>query len=358
MRRVAVLCGFGALPVAAAVYLLLAPVKIEPGAWTPPPAPPLEGPYAVNSVLSAIERVGDHDGPAPEDVVNDAAGNLYAGCEDGRILRWSKDFSTVKEFVNTGGRPLGLQFDRYGNLIVADAVKGLLLVNPEGAITVLSTECDGRPFRFVDDLAVTRELVVYFTDASSKFSFREYVEDLMEHQPNGRLLSYSMVTRKTKLELDGLYFANGVALSPEEDFVLVSETGKYRVLRYWIKGDRAGETEVFIDNLPGFPDNIAPGSGGRYWLALATPRDAFLDGLLPLPGLRKVLARLPRFLQPGPKRYSFVLGLDGTGKVLHNLQDPAGPYAPITSAHEYDGKLYFGSILEPAVGRIAVPAAN
>lgn len=36
--------------------------------------------------------------------------------------------------------------------------------------------------------------------------------------------------------LKDLYFANGVALSKDESFVLVAETFQYRISRYWLKG--------------------------------------------------------------------------------------------------------------------------
>jgi len=74
--------------------------------------------------------------------------------------------------------------------------------------------------------------------------------------------------------------------------------------------------------------------------------------LLPHPFLRKVVARLPKFLQPAPKRYSFVLGLDLSGVVTENLQDGSPEcYAEIANAVEREGSLYFGSIGESAVGR-------
>ena len=53
--------------------------------------------------------------------------------------------------------------------------------------------------------------------------------------------------------------ANGIVVEPGGESLLVAETGAYRIQRYWLKGDRAGQTEVFAENLPGFPDNIASG---------------------------------------------------------------------------------------------------
>jgi hypothetical protein len=152
--------------------------------------------------------------------------------------------------------------------------------------------------------------------------------------------------------LRNLSFANGVAVSSDQSFVLVVETGAYSVHRVWLRGPKQGQSEIFIDNLPGFPDGISSNGKDKFWLALVTPRDPLLDKLLPHPFLRKVIARLPKFLQPAPKRYSFVLGLDLNGHVIENLQNgSADCYAEIANAVERNGTLYFGSIGESTIGR-------
>ena len=143
----------------------------------------------------------------------------------------------------------------------------------------------------------------------------------MEHRGNGRFLAYDPKTKTTRTLLRDLSFANGVAVSPDQSFALVVETAKYRVHRVWLSGPKAGQSDIFIDNLPGFPDGITSNGKGKFWLALVTPRDETLDKLLPQPFLRKVVMRLPKFLQPAPKRYSFVLGLDLNGQVTDNLQN-------------------------------------
>lgn len=292
----------------------------------------------------------------PEDVAVDAQARIYGGMRDGRILRFQPDGSEPEVFTHTGGRPLGLHFDAAGNLVVADAYKGLLSISPEGSITVLSTEEGGVLFRLTDDVDIAADGTIYFSDASYKFSVAEFMLDVMEHGANGRLLAYDPTTKTTRRLLDNLYFANGVAVSPDQSFVLVAESTKYRVKRYWLTGPRAGESDVFIDNLPGVPDGISSNGKDAFWLAIVTPRDPLLDALLPRAFLRKILLRLP-WLQPDLlKRYGFVLGLDMDGRVVHNLQDPSGKsYAVITSVQEHGGMLYLGSIAEDAVGRIPVP---
>ena len=156
--------------------------------------------------------------------------------------------------------------------------------------------------------------------------------------------------------LDDLYFANGVAVSPDGAFVLVNETARFRVRRYWLAGPRHGESEVIIDNLPGFPDGISSNGAGVYWLALVSPRNPLLNNLGLHPFVRKMIVQLQEAMQPAPERHAFVLGLDASGNVVHNLQsDAADAYAPITSANEFNGVLYLGSIERRAVARVRAP---
>ena len=343
------------LIVAIIVYLLLMPVPISPAAWTPPQAPAMTGPYQQNSRLSGVERLSLGTGFAPEDVAIDSEHRIYAGIDDGRIMRLQADGTRPEVFADTHGRPLGLVFDHAGNLIVADAIKGLLSISADRAIHVLTTQAEGVPFGCTNDLDVAADGTIYFTDASRKFPMSAFKADLLEHQPNGRLLAYDPQTGATRLVLDGLHFANGVAVSPDQSFVLAVDTAEYRVNRIWLKGPKQGQSEVFIDNLPGFPDGISSNGKDKFWLALVTPRDATLDKLLPHPFLRKVVMRLPKMLQPAPKRYSFVLGLDLNGRVVENLQDgSSGCYAQVANAVENGPYLYFGSIGESAVGRFAL----
>jgi sugar lactone lactonase YvrE len=341
------------------LYLLMWPVPIAPVAWTPPETPPLSGVYEPNTRLDAVERIGQGVGHKPEAVAIDDAGRIYGGLDDGRIMRLRADGSQPEIFAQTGGRPLGMKFDRAGNLILTDALKGLLSIGPDGSLAVLSTEAQGVPFRCPNDLDIADDGTIYFTDASAKFPLSVFRYNFLEHNADGRFLAYDPARKETRVILDHLHFANGVALSPDQSFVLVDETGEYRVLRVWLAGERKGQSEIFIDNLPGFPDNITSNRKDGFWLALVTPRNHLLDRLMPRPFMRKMVLRLPEALQPAPERYGFVLKLDTSGRVVQNLQDPKGLYfAQISSALEHEGKLYLGSIGEDAIGRLPLPATS
>ena len=261
-------------------------------------------------------------------------------------------------FSNTKGRPLGMAFDLEENLVVADAIKGLLLIDAVGTVNTLSiqSDSDNIPFRFVDDLDIASDGKIYFSDASYKYGYGDDRMEIFEHSPNGRLLVYDPATAKTTTLLKNLYFANGVALSGDESFVLVNETNMYRIQKYWLKGEKAGTSEIFIENLPGFPDNVSSNKEGIFWVALFNPRNDFVEMSSDKPFLRKMVLRLPESLQPQPIKHSYVLGIDEDGNVVHNLQylsDDA--YSPITSVKQYGNDLYFGSLTHAGWGKIEAP---
>jgi len=344
-----------AVVVALLLLFILWPAKIDPIAYTPPEGPGFEGVYATNDELLGAETIPLQVSRGPEDVAVDGEGRIYGGLHDGQIIRILHDGTQEVFATIEGGRPLGLHFDAAGNLIVADAWKGLLSFGKDGKMTVLSTEEGGVPFAFADDLDIASDGKIYFSDASHTYSQPDYRLDLLEARGNGRLLVFDPETGETTKLLGDLYFANGIALSQNEDFVLVNETGRYRVTRYWLKGDKAGTSDIFIDNLPGFPDGISANRKGTFWLAIPSPRNPMMDNLHPKPWAKALVSKLPTFMQPSAIHMGMVIALDEEGKVIRTLQDPAGSNVyMITSAEQVGDMLYLGSLEAPQVARIRV----
>lgn len=336
-------------------YLTLWPVPIDPVGWVPPPVPEQRGPLAPNEALRAAERLAVELVEGPEDVAVAEDGRMYVGTHDGRIMVVAPDGASATTLVQTGGRPLGLDWDPAGNLIVADADKGLLRVTRNGELTVLSTKSDGVPFRFTDDVDVASDGRIYFSDASDEFGYGQHLEDILEGRPHGRLLRYDPATEATQTLMDGLYFANGVAVAADDSYVLVNETGRFRVQRYQLTGERAGTAEVFVDNLPGYPDGISTSPRGTHWIAMFAPRNPAADRLAPSPFLTKLVYRLPAFLLPKPARYGLAVEVDPEGTILRSLHDPDGrTVTTVTSAEEVDGALYLGTLHEHGLARLTL----
>jgi sugar lactone lactonase YvrE len=362
-RRRAALAVLGVAAAALVAYLALWPVPIAPVAWDAPP-PPQDPAFGPNDGFRGLERLGAGVAPGAEAIAIDAAGRPYTGTRDGRILRLDPATRAFAEVASTGGRPLGLAFDRAGNLYVCDGERGLLrLAAPDGAhpeLTPLVASHGGVPFRLTDDVDVGPDGTVYFTDASSRFGVRQTREAILEHGGDGRFLAYHPDTGETELLLSGLEFANGVAVSGDGSYVLVNETGAYRIVRYWLSGPRRGTAEPFVANLPGLPDNVTWSPSRRaFWVALFSPRVPALEALARHPFLRKVVWRVPRALQPEPLPQAFAVAVGEDGKIVEVLRDASkGAFAPVTSVREREGALWIGSLEGDGIGRLAAPPAR
>jgi sugar lactone lactonase YvrE len=234
----------------------------------------------------------------------------------------------------------------------------LLKVTLQGEVSVLAVESEGLPFKFVDDVAVSTDgRYAYFSDASSKFDLNHYVLDVLEHAGNGRLLRYDFKTGETKTLLGSLQFSNGVTMAKSGDYVLVTETADYKITRYWLQGEKAGQSDTFAEGLPGFPDNIRTDSDGNYWVAIPSLRDPLLDSLADKPGIRKAMAKLLNHVQFPIKPYAMAVAFSPEGSVIANLQaEKAGGYFYyVTQVTPFNGKLYLGSVHINGVATISNP---
>jgi len=340
-------------------YLLLWPVPVSPVAWQAPINSGYQNLFEANDALSKLELLpAEVDGP--EDIAIDKAGRLYISTFSGDIMRYTPDSQQLETWVQTGGRPLGIEFDARDQLIVADAYRGLLSYSENGQLTVLTAQANEKVLRYVNDVDIADNGIIYFSDSSTKFgaeesggTYQASLLDILEHGAHGRLLSYNPATKQTRVEVSGLNFANGVALSFDQQSVLVNETGSYRIQRYILEGERAGQLEMVIENLPGFPDNLSRGLDGKYWLGLVSPRSPALDLLSDYPTMRKVVRRLPEFIRPKARRYAHVVAFDDQGDVVKNLQHAEGDYAFTTGVTETKEYLYISSLKEQKIARLA-----
>ena len=347
--------GFSAIVGLIAILISVAFVRspINPEVWEPPKNPGFTGGFAPNSDLASMVLL-PVPGHGPEDVSCTADGSMITGLEDGRIIRMTLDGS-FEILGDTGGRPVGLQAMPDGSVIIADALKGLLRLQPDGSLQVLANEFEGRQILFADDLDISSDGVVWFSDASQRFSIDGFMLDLLEASRTGRLMSYNLATGELKSHLEGLFFANGVALGPDETYVLVNETVTGRVHRLWLKGERAGDSEIFIDQIPAMVDNISFNGEGTFWVASPNPRDA-LDAFADKPLLRRLVGGLPAWVSGSlEEHFSMVSAFDLEGNLIKSYGDADARLNQITSVNECDGKLIMGSLISNSIGILELP---
>lgn len=315
----------------------------------------------------------------PESIAFDPQGRgPYTGIADGRIVFW--DGQSWSDFAYTSanrseicdpkpsplsylknehicGRPLGLRFDqKTGDLYIADAYFGLLKVGQEGGLaTLLTNEAEGVPFNFTNDLDIDEEGNIYFTDSSTNFQRRNFMQLVFTAEPSGRLLKFNPVTKETTVLLRDLQFPNGVSLSKDGSFLVFSECSVGRLTRFWMKGEKAGTSEVFVI-LPGFPDNIRRNENGEFWVAIHCRRSIYSHFMSLWPRLRKFLLKLPikakyhYMLQVGGRLHGLIMKYSPDGELLQVLEDSEGKVVrAVSEVEEKDGKLWIGSVLMPFI---------
>ena len=289
-----------------------------------------------------------------EDVVVAPDGTVHTGTEDGAIWALDPTTGSTRRVADTGGRPLGLELLPDGDLVVCDARRGLLRVTvTTGEVEVLVDRVEGRPMAFCNNAAVAGDGTIWFSDSSLHYGVERWKDDFVQDTHSGRLLRRDPDGTVTVV-LDGLRFANGVALAADESYVAVAECRGRTVVRLWLSGERAGERDHLVTDLPGYPDNISRGSDGLVWVAVASPVDGLVERLGSAPMvLRKAVTRIPDSLQPKPAQTIRVQAYDDEGRLVHDLdleRPERGPgYHMVTGVREHDGRVWMGSLHEPSV---------
>ena len=327
----------------------------------------MPGEIAPKLVGAELIASGEIDGP--EDVILDANDDLYCGTRDGRLVRIAApDYTHVETFAQIGGRPLGLALDREGRIVVCVAGMGLVRVNREREVELLTDQTrrslftiqDDTTIRMADDVDIAPDGVIYFSDATKRYDIENWGLDLLEGRPNGRLLSYDPKTRRTRTVCDNLIFPNGVCLTHDGKRIVVASTWTSSLLIFDLNNPAAGP-RTFVQGLPGYPDNVNRASDGGYWVALAGMRNPVMDLAMRYPGLRR---RMTRAVAPtnwlfGNLNIGGVLKIDGAGNIVDAYWDnPSGPLYMITSMREHKGALYLGGVTNNKIGRVRLPGAD
>jgi sugar lactone lactonase YvrE len=346
-----VIAATAALLILALLYLLLWPVPVDPVAWDAPLDNGRVDPFGPDKRLGRAQAIDLDNHYGPEDVTSGHDGRLYVTTVGGLILQIDS-YGNVKIFADVGGRPLGIETDADGSMIVANPYIGLQRISVDGSVETLLSDVGGRALLYADDLAIANDGTVYFSEASTKFGARQYggtyqaaLLDIMEHGGHGQIIEFKPTTDAARVIIDDLDFANGVAISDDQQFLLIAETGSYRILKHWLQGPNAGLTEVLIDNLPAMPDNINNGRNGRFWIGMVAPRVKQLDELSDKPFVRKVVQRLPEAFRPEAEPYSHVIAINADGEVLANLQDPEARFPTLTGVLETKDVLYLTTLV-------------
>jgi len=196
----------------------------------------------------------------PEGVAIGPDGWIWAGNQDGDVLRISPDGAVMERVASTSGFALGLAFDGDRALFVCDL--------KHAAVFRLDLS-DGTFVRFTEPgIKIPNYPLI---DAERG---RLLVSDSHEPgAPGPGVWAYDLSTGNGALWCDAdLNFANGLAMRAGDAALYVCETFARQVTRIPISADGGAMTpEPFVADLPGLPDGIAFDSEGSLVVACYEP---------------------------------------------------------------------------------------
>ncbi|CAL8111727.1 unnamed protein product [Orchesella dallaii] len=350
----------------------------------------LEGVLAPNNILDNAKAVKLDSPIAGPESVAIRGDEVFTGLLDGSLVKIKNGKVTKITSLGKGcdeegvmhcGRIAGVRFDSQGKLLVADAVNGIYSIDADSGkaekLVGMDVPIEGTLPRFPDDLDIDQNGNIYWSDASTIAGVDQLVLEAFAG-PTGRLVKYSTKTKESTVLLSKLHFPNGVQLSLDQQSVLVTETMRARVMRYYIQGKNQGQSDIFVDNLPGLPDNIRPNGRGGYFIVLASPRIpsefSALDVAGNWPLTRRFIVRLHYFLvktleeiekllpnivfkewiawikgfgilgdlEKTPFK-TIIIETDKDGKIIGSLQNEKGPITRLSEISVGKEWTYFGS---------------
>ena len=88
-------------------------------------------------------------------------------------------------------------------------------------------------------MAPAKDGRIYYTVSSTNYFLDESVGEMLG-APSGRLMVYDPVKNENTVLRENIHFANGIVLSPDEDYLIFAECLRFRLLKYFIRGPKAG----------------------------------------------------------------------------------------------------------------------
>lgn len=206
----------------------------------------------------------------PEGIAVHPDGSVWAGGEAGQIYRISAGGQELQEVANTGGFILGLAFSPDASWLLACDLRNRCLWRLDldsGSLSEFARgTSDGHRFKIPNYASFARDGTLYVSDSGT---FREIDGRILrfdqDHSGNGGIWHEGPFN-----------FANGLALSPEEDALYVVCSFTPGVERIEILPDgRAGRRTPFVELPRTVPDGLAFDAAGNLYISCYAPNHIY-----------------------------------------------------------------------------------
>jgi len=190
---------------------------------------------------------------------------LFSDIPADRIYKWSPD-GELEVFRQPSGNSNGLTLDRLGRLIACEhGHRRVSRTEADGSVDPLATHYQGKRLNSPNDVVVTSDGSIYFTDPPYGV------------QPEERELDFQGVYRigaegTLTLLADDFERPNGLAFSPSERILYVDDTPRRHVRAFDVLADGT------LANGRAFAEMQSPASGGPDGMKLDVQGNLYVTG--------------------------------------------------------------------------------
>ncbi len=180
---------------------------------------------------ATIQLISDQfsftEGPA-----TDKDGNVFFTDQpNNKIWKYSTD-GKLSLFMSDAGRSNGMYFDNNGNLIsCADEHNQLWSISPEKKVTVLVKDFHGHLLNGPNDVFVTRDGSIYFTDPYYQRSYWKRKEPDLK----GQDVYFLKKKNDAVVVIEDLQKPNGIIGTPDGKYLYVAEIEGNKTYKYTIE---------------------------------------------------------------------------------------------------------------------------
>jgi sugar lactone lactonase YvrE len=260
--------------------------------------PVLDGAFSPNQRLEQARTLGS--GPeAPDDLVFGPPGTLYVSSGNSVFAASGTDHAEHRGFVSFDAPAGGLAYTPQGNLLVCVAGKGVFATDAAGNLVHWLKEVDGRALTCPTAVTVASDGTVFITEGSQHNVPQDWLRDLMQARPgSGRLIACSPELTRPRVLAEGLSWPHGVAVTHDEEALLVTESWTHRLSLF---GREGGAAKILVRNFAGYPARIVRGAADDYWMAFFALRTQLTEFVLRERNFReKMMLQVPPELWIGP----------------------------------------------------------
>jgi gluconolactonase len=201
---------------------------------------------------------------------------LFSDIPNNRILRWDERSGRVEPYREPSDNANGSTRDLAGRLVTCEHLtRRVTRTNHDGTITVLMDSYEGKPLNAPNDVIVSRDGAVWFSDPGWGIT-GNYEGDKADEEIDRYVWRIDPDTGSGSPAVRGMERPNGLCFSPDESRLYVVDVGHIRV--FDMDGVRPVDGRVFVDMAPGGSDGIRCDRDGNVWAAAGDGGPGF-DGV-------------------------------------------------------------------------------